>query len=94
MEIVKKGIEMSEAECPQCGTVVRYWPSEIKTEVMPGYVGFYSTRAPRLLYDYIVCPMCGRRIIISRYEYEDETTKSEDKQSFGRKIKEYFTKRR
>lgn len=45
MEIVKKGIEMSEAECPQCGTVLRYWPSELKTEVLPGYVGFYSTRA-------------------------------------------------
>ena len=92
MEIVKKGIEMSEAECPQCGTVLRYWPSEIKTEVLPGYVGFYSTRAPRLLYDYIVCPLCGRRILIERYEYE--TTESEDKQGFWRKIKGYFTKRR
>ena len=90
MEIVKKGIEMSETECP-CGTVLRYWPSEIKAEVLPGYVGFYSTRAPRLLYDYIVCPMCGRRILIRRYEYE---TKSEDKQGFWGKIKGYFTKRR
>lgn len=92
MEIVKKGIEMSEAECPRCGTVLRYWPSEIKTEVLPGYVGFYSTRAPRLLYDYIVCPLCGRRILIQRYEYE--TTESEDKQGFWKKIKGYFTKRR
>ena len=92
MEIVKKGIEMSEAECSECGTVLRYWPSEVKNEVLPGYVGFYSTRAPMLLYDYIVCPLCGRRIIISRYEYE--TTKSEDKQGFWRKIKEHFTKRR
>ena len=90
MEIVKKGVEMSEAECPQCGTVLRYWPSEIKTEVLPGYVGFYSTRAPRLLYDYIVCPLCGRRILISRYEYE--TTESEDKQGFWRKIKDIITK--
>ena len=92
MEIVKKGIEMSEAECPQCGTVVRYWPSEIKTEVKPGYVDFYYTRAPRPLYDYIACPLCGRRIIISLYKYE--TTESEDKQGFWRKIKGYFTKRR
>ena len=57
MEIIKTGIEMSEAECPRCGTTLRYWPSEIKTEVLPGYVGFYSTRDPRLLYDYISCPL-------------------------------------
>lgn len=89
MEIVKKGIEMSEAEC-HCGTVLRYWPSEIKTEVMDRYVSRYPIRVP--LYNYIVCPLCGRRILISRYEYEDETTKSEDKQGFWRKIKEYFIK--
>ena len=90
MEIIKTGLEISEAECPECGTTLRYWPAEVKTEVLPGYVGFYSTRAPRLLYNYIVCPLCGRRIIISRYEYE--TTESEDKQDFWRKIKGYFTK--
>lgn len=78
---------MSEAECP-CGTVLRYWPSEIKTEVAERYVSRYPIRVP--LYNYIVCPFRGRRIIISRYEYE--TTKSEDKQGFWRKIKEYFTK--
>ena len=88
MEIVKKGIEMSEAEC-RCGTVLRYWPSEIKTEVMTRYVSRYPIRVP--LYDYIVCPLCGRRILISRYEYE---TESEDKQGFWGKIKGYFTKRR
>lgn len=87
MEIVKKGIELSEAEC-HCGTVLRYWPSEIKTEVMIRYVSRYPIRAP--IYTYIVCPLCGRRILISRYEYE--TTKSEDKQDFWRKIKGYFTK--
>lgn len=90
MEIVKKGIEMSEAECPQCGTVLRYWPSEIKTEVLERYVSRYPIRVP--LYTYIVCPLCGSRILIRRYEYE--TTESEDKQGFWRKIKEYFTKRR
>ena len=89
MEIVKKGIEMSEAEC-HCGTVLRYWPSEIKTEVMERYVSRYPIRA--LLYCYIVCPLCGRRIIISRYEYE--TTKSEDKQGFWRKIKDFVTKKK
>ena len=87
MEIVKEGIEMSEAEC-HCGTVLRYWPSEIKTEVTERYVSRYPIRVP--LYTYIVCPLCGRRIIISRYEYE--TTKSEDKQGFWRKINGYFTK--
>lgn len=87
MEIVKKGIEMSKAEC-HCGTVLRYWPSEVKTEVMERYVSRYPIRVP--LYNYIVCPLCGRRIIISRYEYE--TTKSEDKQGFWGKIKGYFTK--
>ena len=91
MEIIKTGIEMSEAECPRCGTMLRYWPSEIKTEVLPGYVGFYYTRAPRPLYDYINCPLCGKRIIIKRYEYE---TESEDKPGFWRKIKGYFAKRR
>ena len=89
MEIVKKGIEMSEAEC-HCGTVLRYWPSEIKTEVMDRYVSRYPIRVP--LYDYIVCPLCGRRILIKRYEYE--TTESEDKQGFWEKIKGYFAKRR
>lgn len=89
MEIVKEGIEMSEAEC-HCGTVLRYWPSEIKTEVMERYVSRYPIRVP--LYKYIVCPLCGRRIIISRYEYE--TTKSEDKQGFWRKIKDIITKKK
>ena len=89
MEIVKKGIEMSEAECPQCGTVLRYWPSEIKTEVMDRYVSRYPIRVP--IYKYIVCPLCGRRILIDRYEDE---TESEDKQGFWLKIKGYFTKRR
>ena len=88
MDIVKKGIEMSEAEC-YCGTVLRYWPSEIKTEVMDRYVSRYPIRVP--LYDYIVCPLCGRRILIKQYEYE---TESEDKQGFWEKIKGYFAKRR
>ena len=89
MEIVKEGIEMSEAEC-RCGTVLRYWPSEIKTEMMDRYVSRYPIRVP--LYDYIVCPLCGSRILIKRYEYE--TTESEDKPGFWRKIKGYFAKRR
>ena len=89
MEIVKEGIEMSEAEC-HCGTVLRYYPSEIKTEVIKRYVSRYPIRVP--LYDYIVCPLCGRRILIKRYEYE--TTESEDKPGFWRKIKGYFAKRR
>lgn len=89
MEIVKKGIEMSEAEC-RCGTVLRYYPSEVKTEVIDRYVSRYPIRVP--LYKYIVCPLCGRRILIERYEYE--TTESEDKQGFWSKIKGYFTKRR
>ena len=89
MEIVKEGIEMSEAEC-RCGTVLRYWPSEVKTEVMDRYVSRYPIRVP--LYDYIVCPLCGRRTLIKRYEYE--TTESEDKPGFWRKIKGYFAKRR
>ena len=89
MEIVKKGIEMSEAEC-RCGTVLRNYPSEVKTEVIDRYVSRYPIRVP--LYKYIVCPLCGRRILIERYEYE--TTESEDKQGFWSKIKGYFTKRR
>ena len=89
MEIIKTGLEMSEAEC-HCGTVLRYWPSEIKTEVEDRYVSRYPIRVP--LYNYIVCPLCGRRILIKRYEYE--TTESEDKPGFWRKIKGYFAKRR
>ena len=88
MEIIKTGIEMSEAECPRCGTMLRYWPSEIKTEVMDRYVSRYPIRVP--LYDYIVCPLCGRRILIKRYEYE---TESEDKQDFWRKIKYIIIKK-
>ena len=89
MEIIKTGLEMSEAEC-HCGTVLRYWPSEIKTEFQVRYVSRYPIRVP--LYDYIVCPLCGRRILIKRYEYE--TTENEDKQGFWEKIKGYFAKRR
>ena len=88
MEIIKTGIEMSEAEC-HCGTVLRYWPSEIKTEVEDRYVSRYPIRVP--LYNYIVCPLCGRRILIKRYEYE--TTGSEDKKGFWRKIKDIITKK-
>ena len=79
---------MSEAEC-HCGTVLRYWPSEIKTEVEDRYVSRYPIRVP--LYNYIVCPLCGRRILIKRYEYE--TTESEDKPGFWRKIKYIITKK-
>ena len=88
MEIIKTGLEMSEAEC-HCGTVLRYWPSEIKTEVEDRYVSRYPIRVP--LYNYIVCPLCGRRILIKRYEYE--TTESEDKQGFWKKIKDIVTKK-
>lgn len=91
MEIIKTRLEMSEAECPRCGTTLRYWPSEIKTEVLPGYVGFYSIRAPRLLYDYIVCPLCGHRIIISRYEHEK--MQSENEKGFWQRLKQGLTKR-
>ena len=88
MEIIKTGLEMSEAEC-HCGTVLRYWPSEIKTEVEDRYFSRYPIRVP--LYNYIVCPLCGRRILIKRYEYE--TTESEDNQGFWRKIKDIITKK-
>ena len=91
MEIIKTRLEMSEAECPECGTVLRYYPYEIKTEVLPGYVGFYSTRAPRLLYDYISCPLCGKRIIITRYEHEE--IKSENQKGFWQRLKQGLTKR-
>ena len=90
MEIIKTGLEMSEAEC-HCGTVLRYWPSEIKTEVLPGYVGFYYMRAPRALYDYINCPLCGERIIISCYKHEEII--SENQKGFCQRLKQWLTKR-
>ena len=88
MEIIKTGLEMSEAEC-HCGTVLRYWPSEIKTEVMDRYVSRYPIRVP--LYNYIVCPLCGRRILIKRYEYEE--IKSENQKGFLQRMKQWLTKR-
>ena len=88
MEIIKTGLEMSEAEC-HCGTVLRYWPSEIKTEVEDRYVSRYPIRVP--LYDYIVCPLCGRRILIKRYEYEE--IKSENQKGFLQRMKQWLTKR-
>ena len=88
MEIIKTGLEMSEAEC-HCGTVLRYWPSEIKTEVKDRYVSRYPIRVP--LYNYIVCPLCGRRILIKRYEYEE--IKSENQKGFLQRMKQWLTKR-
>ena len=88
MEIIKTGIEMSEAEC-HCGTVLRYWPSEIKTEVEDRYVSRYPIRVP--LYNYIVCPLSGRRILIKRYEYEE--IKSENQKGFLQRVKQWLTKR-
>ena len=88
MEIIKTGLEMSEAEC-HCGTVLRYWPSEIKTEVIDRYVSRYPIRVP--LYNYIVCPLCGRRILIKRYEYEE--IKSENQKGFLQRMKQWLTKR-
>ena len=88
MEIIKTGIEMSEAEC-HCGTVLRYWPSEIKTEMMDRYVSRYPIRVP--LYNYIVCPLCGRRILVKRYEYEE--IKSENQKGFLQRMKQWLTKR-
>ena len=83
MEIIKTGLEMSEAEC-YCGTVLRYWPSEIKTEVQVRYVSRYPIRVP--LYNYIVCPLCGRRILIKRYDYEE--IKSENQKGFWQRMKQ------
>ena len=88
MEIIKTGLEMSEAEC-HCGTVLRYWPSEIKTEVEDRYVSRYPIRVP--LCNYIVCPLCGRRILIKRYEYEE--IKSENQKGFLQRMKQWLTKR-
>ena len=88
MEIIKTGLEMSEAEC-HCGTVLRYYPSEIKTEVIKSYVSRYPIRVP--LYNYIVCPLCGRRILIKRYEYEE--IKSENQKGFLQRMKQWLTKR-
>ena len=88
MEIIKTGLEMSEAEC-HCGTVLRYWPSEIKTEVEDRYGSRYQIRVP--LYNYIVCPLCGRRILIKRYGYEE--IKSENQKGFLQRMKQWLTKR-
>ena len=89
MEIIKTGIERSEAECPRCGTTLRYWPSEIKTEVMERYVSRYPLRVP--LYDYISCPLCGKRIIITRYEHEE--MQSENQKGFWQRLQQWLTNR-
>ena len=94
MEIIKTRLEMSEAECPQCGTTLRYWPAEIKTEVMERYVYRYPLKVP--LYDYIRCPLCGERIIITRYEiprYKHEEMQSENQKGFWHRFKQWLTNR-
>ena len=89
MEIIKTRLEMSEAECPQCGTTLRYWPAEKKTEVLDRYIYRYPLKVP--LYDYISCPLCGKRIIINRYEHEE--IKSENQKGFWQRLKQGLTKR-
>ena len=89
MEIIKTRLEMSEAECPRCGTTLRYWPSEVKTEVIDRYIYRYPLKVP--VYDYIVCPLCGHRIIISRYEHEK--MQSENEKGFWQRLKQGLTKR-
>ena len=89
MEIIKTGLEMSEAECPRCGTTLRYWPAEGKTEVLDRYVSRYPLRVP--LYDYISCPLCRKRIIITRYEHEE--IKSENPKGFCQRLKQRLMKR-
>ena len=89
MEIIKTRLEMSEVECPQCGTTLRYWPAEIKTEVMERYVYRYPLKVP--LYDYVSCPLCGKRIIIACYVHEE--TKSENQKGFWQRLKQGLTKR-
>lgn len=94
MEIIKTGLEMSEAECPECGTTLRYWPAEKKTEVLDRYIYRYPLKVP--LYDYIICPLCGERIIITRYEiprYKNEEIKSENQKGFWQRLKQGLTKR-
>ena len=89
MEIIKTRLEMSEAECPRCGTTLRYWPAEEKTEVLDRYVSRYPLKVP--LYDYISCPLCGKRIIISCYKHEE--IKSENQKGFWQRLKQWLTKR-
>ena len=94
MEIIKTGLEMSEAECPRCGTTLRYWPAEKKTEVLDRYIYRYPLKVP--LYDYIRCPLCGERIIITRYEiprYKNEEIKSENQKGFWQRLKQGLKKR-
>lgn len=89
MEIIKTRLEMSEAECPECGTTLRYWPAEKMTEVLDRYVSRYLLRVP--MYDYISCPLCGERIVITLYENEE--IKSEKQKGFWKRLKQGLTKR-
>lgn len=94
MEIIKTRLEMSEAECPECGTILRYWAAEKKTEVLNRYIYRYPLKVP--LYDYISCPLCGERIIITRYEiprYKHEEIKSEKQKGFWHRLKQGLKKR-
>ena len=94
MEIIKTRLEMSEAECPRCGTTLRYWPAEKKTEVLDRYIYRYPLKTP--LYDYISCPLCGERIIITRYEiprYKHEEKKNETQKGFWHRLKQGLKKR-
>ena len=89
MEIIKTRLKMSEAECPRCGTTLRYWPAEKKTEVLDRYVSRYPLRVS--MYDYISCPLCGERIVITLDENEE--IKSENEKGFWLRLKRWLTKR-
>lgn len=65
MEIIKPRTDKQEqVECPTCGATIGYYETEVKEEYLPGHVSRFRIFPPIFLFTYIVCPSCGRRIVL------------------------------
>ena len=58
MEVIRHGNRYAVTICPECDCEFRFAKTEILTQTMPEYSGYYAQ------IDYIECPECGHRVTL------------------------------